>query len=115
MVRLSAGDSLEFIVQDDLSDATFTKFACVVQGTCGTGLGGGKMDEGLKTILLWLFGGFTVVDIIRLLVAKGRQCRVIEEHDERLDALENKQASSDKELSMLKESTSIRLATIEVK
>lgn len=32
VVRLSAGDSLEFIVQDDLSDATFTKFACVVQG-----------------------------------------------------------------------------------
>lgn len=72
------------------------------------------MDEGLKTILLWLFGGFTVIDVIRLLVARGRQCRVIEEHDERLDALENKQASSDKELSMLKESTSIRLATIEL-
>lgn len=32
VVRLQEGDSLEFIIQDDLSDATFTKFACVVQG-----------------------------------------------------------------------------------
>jgi len=32
VVRLSAGDSLEFIVQDNLADVTFTKFACVVQG-----------------------------------------------------------------------------------
>lgn len=72
------------------------------------------MDEGLKTILLWLFGGFTVIDVIRLLVARGRQCRVIEEHDERIDMLEKQQKVSEKELSLLKESTSIRLATIEV-
>ena len=72
------------------------------------------MDEGLKTILLWLFGGFTIIDIIRLLVARGRQCRVIEEHDERIDTLEKQQKASEKELSMLKESTSIRLATIEL-
>lgn len=31
-IRLTAGDELQIIIQDDLEDVTFTKFACVVMG-----------------------------------------------------------------------------------
>lgn len=67
-----------------------------------------------KTVLLWAFGSFTAIDLIRLLVAKGKQNRLMEEHDKRIDLLEKQQKTVEKELTLLKESTSIRLATIEV-
>lgn len=72
------------------------------------------MSDMWKDILIFLFGGGLLIELIRYFIRKGSEKQIIREHDISIKNLKNDNLIMKDRIHALEQSTSIRLTAIEV-